>query len=308
MRNDTPGGGEAPRTVVGVDGSEHARTAALWGAADALRHQQGLCLVHAADLDRLDRFASFETSQHILQHGRELLQELAGQIEHRFPGLDVALALRRERPVHALHTVARPGDTVVVGSRGSGGFGPLLLGSVGLGAAAGSNLPVVVVRGRTTREDGMPVVAAVADERDAQWVAQAAREARARAGALQLLHVRSTLTRSGIRHAPPEEAGRFEGPGQQLLAGLAARLREEGAGLTVSTEVITARSVAAGLVEASRGTDLLIVGNHKRLTVPRLGLGHVVHALLHHAHCPVQIMPCTGKETTTTGNPPGNEH
>ncbi|MEU9092134.1 universal stress protein [Streptomyces sp. NPDC048428] len=311
MRTDMVGAGEAPKTVVGVDGSEHARTAALWGAAEAVRRQQSLCLVHAVDLDRLDRFASFETSQHVLEHGRGLLRGLAGEIAHRFPGLDVALELRRERPVSALHAIARPGDTVVVGSRGSGGFGPLLLGSVGLGAVAGSRVPVVVVRGRTKRGDGVPivaaVVAAVADERDAEWVVQAAREAPVRAGVLRLLHVRSTLTRSGTRRDLSDEAGHLDGPGQRLLAGLADRIRADRDGPTVRTEVITARSAAAGLVEASRDADLLIVGSRKRRTVPPLGLGHVVHALLHHSHCPVQIVPYTGEATATTGNQLGDD-
>ncbi|MFD9504730.1 universal stress protein [Streptomyces sp. NPDC060035] len=290
MRTHTSRAEEGPKAVVGVDGSEHARSAALWGAAEAARGRHGLCLVHAADLDRLDRFSSFETSEHVRKHGHVLLAELDREIRSRFPGLDVTLKLSRRNPVAALHAAARQGDTIVVGSRGSGGFGPLLLGSVGLGVVVNSPVPVVVVRGRTGRDDA-PVMAAVRDERDAEWLVQAAREAQDRGGVLRLLNVRSPLTRFAGRQGSPNDAGRLTGPGEQLLADLASRVRGDRSGPKVRTEVVTARSAAAGLVEASREANLLVVGSRERHGVPVLGLGHVVHALLHHSHCPVQIVP-----------------
>ncbi|MFC5076077.1 universal stress protein [Kitasatospora cinereorecta] len=52
----TPG-----QVVVGIDGSGHARAAAYWAAAEADAQGQELRILHAADLDRLTRFASFET-------------------------------------------------------------------------------------------------------------------------------------------------------------------------------------------------------------------------------------------------------
>ncbi|GHB09290.1 MULTISPECIES: universal stress protein [Streptomyces] len=291
MRTDTSGDREDARTVVGVDGSEYARAAALWGAAGAVRNHHSLCLVHAADLDRLERFASFETSEHVREHGNTVLAEAAQEVRHRFPGLDLTLKLSRRSPVPALHAAARPGDVIVVGSRGSGGFGPLLLGSVGLEAVVGSPVPVVVVRGGAEDEDGSPVTAAVRDEQDAAWLVRAAQEAQARKGSLRLLNVRNLLSRFGSRQARPDEAGRLAAPGERLLADLAARIREDHPGLTVRTEVLTARSTASALVEASRGAGLLVMGSHERRGASVLGLGHVVHALLHHSHCPVQIVP-----------------
>ncbi|MFD0899142.1 universal stress protein [Actinomadura sediminis] len=48
---------------------------------------------------------------------------------------------------------------------------------------------------------------------------------------------------------------------------------------------------AAALVAASRDVDLVIAGPHGRegLTVPRSRA--VTHALVHHAHCPVAVVP-----------------
>ncbi|MEU0133099.1 universal stress protein [Streptomyces sp. NPDC006296] len=338
-----------PRTVVGVDGSGHSWNAVLWGAAEAKRHGQSLLLVHAADLDRLDRFASFETSEHVRDAGHAVLTRTADGVRQRFPGLDVQVKLSRRKPVPALHAAVRPGSTIVVGSRGSGGFGPLLLGSTGLEVVIGSPAPVVVVRGDLERA-GAAVTAAVRDEDDARWLVRAAQQARARDCPLRLVNVRSLAARFGGGTewaAETEQAGgtawaeetggteqaggtgeaertaeasgtgdtrdigpargpgpagepeaaplggtsHGEGPEDRLLAGLASRMRAEVPGLVVRTEVIAARSAASALVEASRSADLLVMGSHERRGYSVLGLGHVAHALLHHAHCPVEIVP-----------------
>src|SRR6478736_8645033 len=195
---------QEPRTVVGVDGSEHARAAVLWGAADASAHRRSLLLVHAADLDRRERF----------------------------PELDVAVKLSRRKPVPALHASARPGSSIVVGSRGSGGFGPLLLGSTGLEVVVGSPAPVVVVRGGAGREDA-PVTAAVRDVHDARWLVRAGREAQARERALRLVNVQSLLAR--FDGTARDANGRAGDRGEELMAELASRVRESAPGLTVET-------------------------------------------------------------------------
>lgn len=294
MRTHTSGAG--PRTVVGVDGSEHARAAALWGADEAILHGQALWLVHAANLDRLDRFASFETSEHARTNGTAVLAAAEEEIRSRFPGLDLTVKLSRRNPVTALHSAVGPGGTIVVGSRGSGGFGPLLLGSVGLEAVVGSPAPVVVVRGETGRGSGAPVTAAVRDEHDAVWLDRAAREAEVRECPLRLLNIRSILGRFDGRPAPTEDEERPGDSRRQFLTDLAASIREARPGLTVQAGADSARSAASALVEASRKSELLVVGSHERRSVSALGLGHVVHALLHHAHCPVQIVPYTRDE------------
>ncbi|MFE9725627.1 universal stress protein [Streptomyces sp. NPDC005794] len=293
MRTHASGATAEPRTVVGVDGSEHARAAALWGAAEATRHGHGLWLVHASNLDRLDRFASFETSERARNRGNAVLTETAEVIRQRFPGVGLTVKLSRRNPVTALHTAVGPGGMIVVGSRGSGGFGPLLLGSVGLGVVVSSPAPVVVVRGDPERGNGAPVTAAVRDEWDTAWLDRAAREAEVRKCPLRLLNVRSLSVRLGVRPAADDDTGRRAGPGEQFLTGLASRIREEHPGLTVRVETDTARSAASVLVEASRKAELLVVGSHERHSVSALGLGHVVHALLHHSHCPVHIVPYT---------------
>ncbi|MFE4451548.1 universal stress protein [Streptomyces sp. NPDC056796] len=129
------------------------------------------------------------------------------------------------------------------------------------------------------------------DEHDARWLVRAGQEAQAWDSPLRLVSVRNLLARFGARQLPHDEAGRDADPGERPVEALASRIREGRPGLTVRTEVVEARSTASALVEASRHAQLLVMGSHERRGVSVLGLGHVVHALLHHSHCPVHIVP-----------------
>jgi nucleotide-binding universal stress UspA family protein len=45
------------------------------------------------------------------------------------------------------------------------------------------------------------------------------------------------------------------------------------------------------LIEASGEADLVVVGSQRRQGIPGLQLGRVCHAVLHHAACPVAVVP-----------------
>lgn len=48
---------------------------------------------------------------------------------------------------------------------------------------------------------------------------------------------------------------------------------------------------AAALVEASRSADVLVVGARRQGDPLGMRMGPVTHAVLHHAHCPVVLIP-----------------
>ncbi|MFI9001885.1 universal stress protein [Streptomyces sp. NPDC053541] len=290
---NTARSGRLGHVVAGVDGSPSARTAALWAAAEAARRGRDLHLVHAADTDRRALFTDAETVQEVREAGRDLLIRTADAVRERFPGLVVTRELGRQEPVAALLAAAGRKGTIVVGHRGLGGFATLMLGSVGLGVAGRAEVPVIVVRGDDERptdptgRDGPAhgtVVAAVHDASDLGWLRLAAAEAEARGAALRLVRAGSPFAHPGGAQAPDD---------------LAARIRAAHPGLAVTAHAESGAGAAGILIEASRGADLLVAGRGRRTLALGRALGRVAHALIHHAHCPVEIVPHAFPDTGT---------
>ncbi|MCP9989041.1 MULTISPECIES: universal stress protein [Streptomyces] len=274
--------------IAGVDGSPQAAAAALWAAAEAYRRRQPLHLLHATGTEGR---ASGEAAERARAAGHELLMEAAGAVARRFPDVTVVRRLAPGDAVHALCGEAGAEGTVVVGHRGLGGFGELLLGSVGLRLASRAGVPLVVVRGERDHAATGVVAACVRDRRDHAWVRHAAREAELRRAALRLVTAWSPLADAGGALTMLDDLDDMAGSRLRETRGLADELRAEFAGLTVTAEVESGRSTAGPLVRASQRADLVAVGAHRPVPGVGRGLGHVVHALLHHAHCPVAIVP-----------------
>lgn len=61
--------------------------------------------------------------------------------------------------------------------------------------------------------------------------------------------------------------------------------------MTVNTDAEKSVSVASVLVEASRHADLLVMGGRRSPGYFGPTLGRTAHSLLHHSHCPVELIP-----------------
>ncbi|MGW0117939.1 universal stress protein [Streptomyces sp. NPDC003327] len=288
---DRPGLG---RVVVGVDGSSSARTAALWAANEATLRGSGLCLVHATDTDAAARILSPAEIVRIGRAGKEVLDRTAEVVAARHPDLVVVTEVSAAPPEEGLRRAAALSGTIVVGHRGRGGFSSLLLGSVGLGVAAGATTPVVVVRGAAEPVEAGAVLAAIRDETDVGCARAAAHEALLRKVPLRLLHVWATVSYDAVRTALREGTAVAAAEHARASEAVAARLRAEFPELTVDAEGERSQSVAGALVEASRQADLVVVGG--RRAPGRLGptLGRTTLGLLRHAHCPVELIPRHG--------------
>lgn len=291
MTSEIPAGPELGNVIVGVDGSSSARTAALWAAAEAHRRGRPLHIVHAADTDRRAVFSAAQTIQAVREAGRELLAETADAVQERFAGLAVTRELSRQEPVSGLQAAAGNRGTIVVGSRGLGGFTALLLGSVGLGVATRARVPVIVVRGDSDRPASGSVTAAVHGASDLGWLLLAAAEADARKAPLRLVSVWNVLAYVGSVATMLDDLDEMARQRVHEIKALADHVREVYPGLTVSQHVETGTSTPGILVEASAHTDLLVMGRVHRVLGVGPSLGRVAHTLLHHAHCPVAIVP-----------------
>ncbi|MEU6849420.1 universal stress protein [Actinacidiphila alni] len=286
---------ESSSVVVGVDGSQSARAAALWAAGEAVRRGRPLHIVHGADTDGRALYLSMETIERARAAGRELLADTADAVRAQYPGLHVTKEFSRTDAVSALHQAGGRHGTIVVGSRGLGGFGSLMLGSVGLDVVASATTPVIVVRSDAGSEETGTVLVALGDESDLPYARYAAREAELRKGALRLLHV-SNLLRFAVRPSgASEDVGEEADVRAEPLGNATEALYAEFPHLKVRADAEKSISVAGVLIEASRDADLLVMGG-RRVPGP-LGiarrLGRATHSVLHHAQCPVLLLPRT---------------
>ncbi|MFJ7261444.1 universal stress protein [Streptomyces globosus] len=279
--------------IVGVDGSEQARAAALWAAGEAVRRARPLHIVHGADTDGKALYLSAETIEKARAAGRELLDDTAKAVRAEYPGLHVTTEFSRTDAVTSLHRAGGLHGTIVVGHRGLGGFNALMLGSVGLGTAAIAENPVIVVRGIDGAEERGTVLAAVRDGHDLVCARYAAREAELRKASLRLLHVWNVLQSVGEVVTMLDDVGEIAGQHAGALHALTDTIHKEFPDLDVEGDAEKGVSVAGALVEASRHADLLVMGGRRAPTRLGLGrnLGRATHGVLHHAHCPVLLIP-----------------
>lgn len=235
--------------VVGVDASAPARAAALWAAEEADRRGRPLHIVHAADTDHRMLYAGVEAIQAILEAGRDLLTDTAEAVSDRYPGLIVTKELSRIDPVGGLRAAAGERGTIVVGSRGLGGFGALMLGSVGLGLAARNEAPVIVVRGELDRATTGVVTAAVHGASDLDWLMLAAAEAQARKASLRLLSVCNVLAQVGTVTTMLDSLGEVA---KQQVHEVTAMAGRTGRSIPTSRSPITSRPGPASRESSSR--------------------------------------------------------
>ncbi|UBU18255.1 universal stress protein [Nonomuraea gerenzanensis] len=272
--------------VVGFDGSRTAWSALDWAAADAGRRRLPLRIVHVREPWCAEHPLDATTQDDTLTARCErLLAEAAQRARDSAPEASVSTALVTGAVTERLRTESETADTVVVGSRGLGGFAGLVLGSVGLGLAGCAGCPVVVVRRLPRAPSGEIVVGYDGSPAADQALEYAAEQAAARRGRLHVLH--------GLRRPPaaPHPAGfgpvpMDDGDGiEQRLAEWHAR--SPGAELTVT---MSFDHPIAALAAASRTADLVVVGAVGLSGVSCTRLGSVGHSVLHRAHCPVAVV------------------
>lgn len=141
---------ERPGVVVGVDGSEVSREAVALAFAEADERQLPLTVVHSWFMPYEGRSVvaidSEEIRRQIAEGERAVAaQSIAGWSE-KYPDVQVRQHVVHDHPVAALVDHSKGAELVVVGCRGRGGFGGLVLGSVSQGVLHHAHCPVIVAR------------------------------------------------------------------------------------------------------------------------------------------------------------------
>lgn len=295
--------------AAGIDGSPESRAAAHWAAREALRRGATLRLVHAWQLHPRPA-ANVPADMTERSWARQLLAEASDSVRAAHPGLEIADQQVRDSTVTTLLEAAERAELMVLGSRGLSGVAGFLLGSVSARVVARSPRPVVLVRaGGSAAAEHFPAPDGVSPDeipetpyRDivlgldtarpcddlVQFAFEAARRCHA---ALRVIHTFSVPPgyATADRVAPPPGPGPLAEHEHTVVATLSPWC-EKFPEVTVTETVVEGRA-GTELIRAASGASLVVVG--RRVRDSRLGvhIGPVAHAVLHHADCPVAVVP-----------------
>ena len=139
-----------PGIVVGFDGSAHSERSIEWAMKEAaLRHAPLTVLaVHPVAISAWTRAPIiYPADQDDVDKARTAAQESVDKVASQLSGERPSVTVRALSgvPAEELIKAGADADLLVVGSRGSGGFGRLLLGSVSSQVTHHAPCPVVVV-------------------------------------------------------------------------------------------------------------------------------------------------------------------
>ncbi|GAA1971209.1 universal stress protein [Catenulispora subtropica] len=230
--------------------------------------------------------AARKTAEEIAAHGAE-----QARVQH--PELSIEPRAVAGNAGKILAATSHSVDLLVVGNRGAGGFEGLEVGSTSLRTLAEACCPVLVVRGNALDAHHRIVAAVDIDENCDRVLDFAFDEAARRGAGLTVIHVWDEPWIVAYGQQDPdiaEDVARIEREREDLLSAL-VRAAEERHHAEAFHQIATG-STAGLLVDASRRADLLVTGA-RRHTEGRHGmlLGPVTQSLLHHAECPVAVVP-----------------
>ncbi|MFE2092339.1 universal stress protein [Streptomyces sp. NPDC059460] len=283
--------------TVGVDGSPESLAAADWAAREATLRGLPLRIVHAWLWQPLD-VPIVQDREAQAHSANAVLREAETRVADRYPDLSVTAEVAPNTAVPTLLTEADRAGMLVLGSRGHGAIAGFLLGSYGQQVIASATRPVVSVRARNGQahepEGGEVVVGQQGEAEDSDAVLEFAFEAAATRGAT-VRAVRAWSLPPIFAYSPgsmrlADEAGGLEPFERKTLEQALAPWREKFPAVPVIPHVEIG-SAGQVLLSAASGAQLLVLGRRVRRSPVGTRIGSVAHAALHHAHCPVAVVP-----------------
>ena len=288
-----PDGKWAGRVVAGVDASESAHAAARWAAQEAIARGRGLTLTTAVlpptTIGGLGIPPALDFMDSLRAEAVDQLTSLAEQL----PGEDIEVAVEIASPGALLVEASTGAHMVVVGSRGTGGFTGLLLGSVGSQVAAAAECPVVVWRGEP-RHGATTVVVGIDGSPNSEVALGAAFEFASFHGlgltvvhawdipAYDLIEIPQGAVALPIAEVAEDEVRLAA----EVLAGHRDRYPD-----VVIREHLVRGPAAQALVDQSVDAALLVVGTRGRGQFLSAVLGSVSNTVLHKVDIPVLVVP-----------------
>ncbi|MFF8428003.1 universal stress protein [Streptomyces sp. NPDC016566] len=281
--------------TAGVDGTEESLAALDWAGREAVRRGLPLRVVHAWRFHEGLHAADRDT-----QHGwvSEGVSDAVRAFAARHPELRTSVDVVEGGAVEALVAAAAEAEMVVLGSRGHGTVVGFLLGSVGQQVIAATDRPVVLVRaGNDPAAEAAGrdvVVGQQGGPEDSAAALRFAFETAAARGAT-VRAVRAWTVPPVFAYSPGslkllDEAGGLEPYERKALSEALQPWRERFPQVPVA-EQIEMGSAGQVLLSVAARAQLMVVGRRAHHTAVGARIGSVAHGVLHHADCPVAVVP-----------------
>jgi nucleotide-binding universal stress UspA family protein len=284
--------------VVGVDGSTPALHAAVWAANTAAQRHEPLRLVFASNSMAFGYGAWLAPPQSYFDELQASSEKLVADVEtalrREHPALEIAVELQTASPIPTLIAQTDEARLLVLGSRGTGGFGGMLAGSTAVALVAHGHCSVAVIRG--AGPDGLPptegpvVVGIDGSSTSEAAVATAFDEASWRGADLVAVHswIENAADADLLR---PGDAGwaKIEQNEEEVLAERMAGWQEKYPDVAVR-RVLTQGKPAERLLEHAVNAQLIVVGSRGRGGISGMLLGSTSQALIYHATCPLLVV------------------
>lgn len=296
------------RTItVGLDGSPESRAAAEWAAREATLRGLPVKLVQVWEPVPQPLAETPPLGPETHRHWTErILRESADGLRLRHPGVEVVTEQLAGRPAEVLAGAAGEAEMLVLGSRGLGGIGGFLVGSVAHAVVAHTERPVVLVRAGEQAADE--------HEKDPAGIPSAATPYRPvllglDVGGPDAAPIEFAFDAAARRSVPLRAVHAWNPPSYYAYGAVLdpeitrTVARSDAAGLREllspwrqkypDVEVVTEShcgSPSLFLIDASRDASLVVVGRRVRRSAVGAHIGAVTHAVLHHATAPVAVV------------------
>ncbi len=284
--------------TVGLDGSPGSLAAARWAADEAERRGLTLRLLHAWP-------TLVPEPTHIpseIDHNywaRRLVHHAGAELQAGHPDLSIVGSLVADDPQNALLQAASESEMTVLGSRRLDPVESYFLGDISMPVVERAERPVVLVRAVSREKEPSPVprkagrvVVGLKLHHPCGGLLEFAFGAAAARGIpLQAVHGRSVPLHAhvpwGVDHAVTAVITQ---DAQEHLTQALRPWREKFPGVEV-VGGIDLESPAEAVIRAAEGAAILVLGRRKHRPAPAPRLGPVAQAALHHARCPVAVVP-----------------
>jgi nucleotide-binding universal stress UspA family protein len=280
--------------LVGVDGSAESDTAIRWATHEAVMRGAAMNLVHVvappsaswpigpiyANITEWQR----NNARYVLEQALKTLQATVSASQ--LP--DVHTETLNSSVVSTLVRASEDKQMIVVGSRGSGALGRLLLGSVSTGLLHHASCPVAIIRPEPESSDSdAPVLLGIDGSPASEAATTLAFDEASRRGVdLVALHAWSDVAVFPILGMDWHE---YESQGHEILGERLAGWQEQYPDVHVQRRLVCDQP-ARWLTRESEHAQLVVVGSRGRGGFASTWLGSVSNAVAQSANIPVLVV------------------